>query len=137
MKQIASMLILVGMMACNQTPAPDYISTHFKVVKLSDGVYACIHRFGGKAICNVGIIDNGKESIVFDTFLSPDVAAEIKKVIKYYGLSPVKYVVNSHAHNDHMTLSCKISMGILPSEPIKSYRCGCLISKPWPKAILK
>ena len=102
MKQLCALVLLVGLLGCTRSPAPDYTSTHFKVVKLTEGVYACIHKFGGKAICNVGIVDNGKESIVFDTFLSPDVAAEIQNVVDHYGLSPIKFVVNSHAHNDHI-----------------------------------
>ncbi len=63
---------------------------------------AFIHKFGGKAICNVGIVDNGKETIVFDSFLSPDVAEELLEALNEMNLSPVKYVVNSHFHNDHI-----------------------------------
>jgi glyoxylase-like metal-dependent hydrolase (beta-lactamase superfamily II) len=69
---------------------------------LSDGVYACIHKFGGKATCNVGIVDNGKETLIFDSFLSPEVAEELLDALDGLGLSPVKYVVNSHYHNDHI-----------------------------------
>jgi glyoxylase-like metal-dependent hydrolase (beta-lactamase superfamily II) len=77
-------------------------SDHFELTKLGDGVYSCIHKFGGKAICNVGIVDNGKETLIFDTFLSPDVAQELLTLVKRLELSPVKYVVNSHFHNDHI-----------------------------------
>ena len=96
---IASFVILMG---CNQRQIPAYVSSNFELVKLADGVFACIHKSGGKAICNVGIVDNGKETLIFDTFLSPEVAGEIHSIIEHYGLSPVRYVVNSHAHNDHV-----------------------------------
>lgn len=69
---------------------------------MADGVYACIHKIGGKAISNAGIIDNGKETFIFDTFLSPDVAKELLLAVKQLNLSPVKYVINSHSHNDHI-----------------------------------
>ncbi len=72
------------------------------MVKLGDGVYSCIHRLGGKAICNVGIVDNGEETIIFDSFLSPKVAEELLGMLDEMDLSPVKYVINSHAHNDHI-----------------------------------
>jgi len=77
-------------------------SDNFDVHELTDGVYALIHKFGGKAICNSGIIDLGDTTIVFDTFLSPIVAEEIPKIAKQLNLSPIKYVVNSHWHDDHI-----------------------------------
>jgi len=40
-------------------------SKHFKTEKLSDGVFAVIHSFGGYAICNSGIIDLGDKVLVF------------------------------------------------------------------------
>ena len=79
-----------------------YISSNFELLELSEGVYACIHKFGGTAICNAGIIDNGNETIIFDSFLSPDAAEELKKVVDTFNLSPIKYVINSHSHNDHI-----------------------------------
>lgn len=77
-------------------------SSNFELVKMEEGVFACIHKFGGRAICNAGIIDNGKETIIFDSFLSPDVALELLKAVDQLNLSPIKYVVNSHSHNDHI-----------------------------------
>ena len=78
------------------------ISQNFDLIELSDGVYACINKFGGKAICNAGIIDLGNETLIFDTFLSPDAAKELISTVEKYKLSPIKYIVNSHYHNDHI-----------------------------------
>jgi len=47
---------------------------------------------------NIGM----KTIIIFDTFLSPDVAAELIKVVGKMDLSPVRYVINSHFDNDHV-----------------------------------
>ncbi|MCJ7468018.1 MAG: MBL fold metallo-hydrolase [Maribacter sp.] len=88
--------------SCNKKQTFIYSSPNFEIVKLVEGVYGCIHKFGGKAICNVGIIDNGKETLIFDSFLSPSAAEELKEVVAKLGLSPIKYVVNSHFHNDHI-----------------------------------
>ena len=77
-------------------------SMNFDFVELGNGIYSCVHKFGGKAICNVGIVDNGNETIIFDSFLSPDVAEELSQALQKLNLSPVKYVVNSHFHNDHI-----------------------------------
>lgn len=101
MKKISLIIVSVILIACTSQQEQRFTSSNFELVRLADGVFACIHKFGGKAICNVGIIDNGKETIIYDTFLSPEVAEEINEVVQLYGLSPIRYVVNSHAHNDH------------------------------------
>ncbi|MDH4092449.1 MAG: MBL fold metallo-hydrolase [Cyclobacteriaceae bacterium] len=88
--------------SCSEKQTLVHSSANFELVELSKGVYGCIHKFGGKAICNVGIIDNGKETLIFDSFLSPSVASELLDVVEGLGLSPIKYVVNSHSHNDHI-----------------------------------
>ena len=77
-------------------------SNDFEIKKLADGVYAAIHKPGGRAICNAGIVDLGNTTLVFDPFISPYAAEELKRVIAEMGLGPVKYVVNSHYHDDHI-----------------------------------
>jgi len=77
-------------------------SEHFSVHKLADGVYALIHKMGGMAIGNSGMVDLGDKTVIFDTFLSPQAAQEIPALAKKLKLSPIKYVVNSHYHNDHI-----------------------------------
>lgn len=96
---LAGLLLFYG---CQNNKTLQADSTNFKIVQLSDGVWACIHKFGGKAICNVGVIDNGKETIIFDSFLSPDAAKELLTAVENSDLSPIKYVINSHYHNDHI-----------------------------------
>ncbi len=96
------LFLLFGVSSCIKKTAFEFASPNFELIKLADGVYACIHKFGGKAICNVGIIDNGTETFIFDSFLSPEVAKELIVVVEKLKLSPIKYIVNSHAHNDHI-----------------------------------
>lgn len=102
MKKMAIILMPVLVWACRNDREQAYTSPNFELVRLAEGVYACIHQLGGKGICNVGIVDNGSETLIFDTFLSPGVAEEIPKIVEIKGLSPIRYVVNSHAHNDHI-----------------------------------
>lgn len=45
---------------CNEKQSLEYSSVNFDLIKLSEGVYGCIHKFGGKAICNVDIISTSK-----------------------------------------------------------------------------
>ncbi|NNK73732.1 MAG: MBL fold metallo-hydrolase [Flavobacteriaceae bacterium] len=95
-------LSVIALFGCKSQQEKSIESENFELVKLGDGVYSGIHKFGGKAICNVGIVDNGNETIIFDTFLSPDVATELIETVNNLDLSPIKYVVNSHSHNDHI-----------------------------------
>ena len=80
----------------------DSSSKHFKIEKLSSGVYAAIHSFGGYAICNSGIVDLGDKVLVFDTFLTVEAAKDLRKAAESITGKKVTYVINSHAHNDHI-----------------------------------
>lgn len=95
-------LVALLLNSCKEEKDKLIESDNFELVKLGDGLYSCIHKIGGKATCNVGIVDNGNETLIFDSFLSPDVAGELLNAVKEMGLSPIKYVVNSHFHNDHI-----------------------------------
>jgi len=94
-------LVFCLLLGCNNTQEAPF-SRNFEVIELADGIYACIHKLGGKAICNAGIVDLGDKTIIFDSFLSPFVADEIPEIVKKLNLSPIQYVVNSHWHNDHI-----------------------------------
>ena len=78
------------------------ISHHFILQELSEGVFAAIHRQGGLAIGNAGIIDLGDRTLVFDTFLSPKATADLLNAAIELTGRPVSYVLNSHFHNDHV-----------------------------------
>jgi cyclase len=77
-------------------------SPHFKLYSIGDDVYAAIHKPGGQAICNAGFVDLGKEVIVFDSFLSIAAARDFKEAIREMTGKPVRWLVNSHSHNDHI-----------------------------------
>ncbi|MFN9596070.1 MAG: MBL fold metallo-hydrolase [Bacteroidota bacterium] len=75
---------------------------HLEIQKITDGVYAAIHRNGGHGICNAGIIDLGDATVIFDCMLTPAAAMELKDAAKELTGREAKYVVNSHYHNDHI-----------------------------------
>ena|SRR5688572_14812518 len=91
-------LILYSQLSYTQ----DFKSKNFQIKKLSPHVYAAIATDGGGAICNAGVVDLGNEVLVFDPFLTPDAAIELKNFIAKAIKKPVKWVVNSHSHNDHI-----------------------------------
>ena len=95
-------LILVFGLLVTASVAQSFNSEHFTIEKLDDGIYAAIHKTGGYAICNSGIIDLGNETLIFDCFISPKAEKDLKKAAEELTGNEVKYVVNSHFHNDHV-----------------------------------
>lgn len=79
-----------------------YPSEHFWLEKVGQGLYAAIHREGGAAIGNAGIVDLGDSTLVFDTFISPAAAKDLRQAAEILTGRPVSYVFNSHYHNDHI-----------------------------------
>lgn len=54
-----------------------FTSAHFQLHELADGVFAAIHREGGAAQSNAGIIDLGEQVLIFDTFIAPACDASV------------------------------------------------------------
>ena len=78
------------------------VSKQFVVYQLAEGVFAAIAEFGGSADSNSGIIDLGGQVVIFDTFLTPQTAMNLRLIAEdITGWTP-KIVVNSHYHNDHI-----------------------------------
>jgi cyclase len=78
-------------------------SKHFKLEQLAPGVWAAIQNDNyGHAICNAGIIDLGDKTVVFDPFMTPEAARDLKKIAEELTGRHVTLVVNSHYHNDHI-----------------------------------
>ncbi len=100
MKIITIFLMLITFVG--NSFSQSFESEHFTIQKLTDGVYTAIHKNGGYAICNAGIINLGDETLVFDCFISPKAARDLKKAAEELTGNDVKYVVNSHFHNDHI-----------------------------------
>jgi glyoxylase-like metal-dependent hydrolase (beta-lactamase superfamily II) len=77
-------------------------SKHFRLQQLADGVYAAIHIDGGAAIGNAGIVDLGDRTLVYDTFIAPQPAKDLRIAAEALTGRPVDAVIDSHWHNDHI-----------------------------------
>jgi cyclase len=78
-------------------------SGNFVLEQLAPGVWAAIHNDQyGRAICNAGIVDLGDKTLVFDPFMTPQAAKELRTVAEELTQRPVTLVINSHFHNDHI-----------------------------------
>ncbi len=56
----------------------------------------------GAAICNAALVDLGGEVLLFDSFLTPKAAKDLRRVSEHLFGRPPGVVVNSHYHWDHM-----------------------------------
>jgi len=77
-------------------------SKHFRLERLADGLYVSIASDTGAATCNAGIVDLGDRTLIFDPFLTPKAAEDLRTAAAQLTDRPVAYVVNSHYHNDHI-----------------------------------
>lgn len=82
---------------------PSFASPHFRLDPVADRAWAAIAPLeGGAAIGNAGIVDLGEDTLVFDTFISPDAAEDLSEAARALTGRDARYVVNSHYHNDHV-----------------------------------
>jgi glyoxylase-like metal-dependent hydrolase (beta-lactamase superfamily II) len=77
-------------------------SPYFHLEHLAEGVWAAIVERGTGAWGNAGIVALGNRTLVFDTFLTPAAARDLRAAADALTGQPVAYVVNSHYHMDHI-----------------------------------
>jgi cyclase len=77
-------------------------SKHFHLEQVAEGVYAALAAVDGGAVGNAGIIDLGDQFVIFDTFLTPQAALDLRTAAERLTGRPVTHVINSHWHGDHV-----------------------------------
>jgi cyclase len=77
-------------------------SKHFRLEQLADGVWAAIHIDGGAAISNAGIVDLGDRTLVYDAFMAPQPAEDLRAAAQALTSRRVDTVIDSHWHYDHI-----------------------------------
>ncbi|HTL06418.1 MAG TPA: MBL fold metallo-hydrolase [Gemmatimonadales bacterium] len=80
--------------APNQGPA-------FTLRQLSTGIYAAIDR-AGRAGANAGFVIGDDGVVVVDSFQYPEAAESLLAQIRRLTPLPVRYVINTHYHIDHV-----------------------------------
>ena len=81
--------------------ASAWASANFDIQKIADGVYAAIVKAGSPVGSNAAMVINKDDVLILDTHLRPSYARELLEEVKKLTPLPVRYVVNSHWHNDH------------------------------------
>ena len=79
-------------------------SGNFEMVKVADGVYAAIRTEppGLTVNGNSVFIINDDDVVVVDTTLTPGTAKEELAALRKLTSKPVRYVINTHWHDDHL-----------------------------------
>jgi cyclase len=73
----------------------------FKIVKISDGIYAAIASPTFRLNCNAAIIVQDDGVVVVDSESIPSAAREVITAIKRVTDKPVKFLIITHFHGDH------------------------------------
>lgn len=103
-KLILSLLLLLLVIPASraQTAAsPDALA--FTLKPLGNNVYAAIAKPGSKAGSNAGFVIGDDGVAVIDTFQDADAAKQLLAEIQMLSKLPIKFVVNTHYHLDHVT----------------------------------
>jgi glyoxylase-like metal-dependent hydrolase (beta-lactamase superfamily II) len=76
-------------------------SKHLTLERLSKGIYACIHKPGGGAYSNAGIIDLGDRTLLVDAFDTMAAGLDLRQTAEALFNRPVDTIVLTHPHSDH------------------------------------
>ncbi len=76
-------------------------SKHFDLHQVTEGIFAAIHKEGGAAYSNAGIIDLGDSTLVIDAFDTALAARDLRRISEELFSRPVDTLALTHSHNDH------------------------------------
>jgi len=97
-------LVILSLLLAPFTPlAPPRPERGFSIDQLADGVYAVVrHEPPGLAThANNVFIVNDEDVMVVDTSQSPALTREVLAALRTITKKPVRYVINTHWHDDH------------------------------------
>jgi glyoxylase-like metal-dependent hydrolase (beta-lactamase superfamily II) len=93
--------VLLSTSAPKATPAP--VRGHFRLVPVGDGVYAAIASAGDRdSVGNAGFVVGRDGVAVIDAFATETAAEELLREIHGVTRAPVRWVINTHYHLDHV-----------------------------------
>src|ERR1700677_5028566 len=91
-------LLVIPCLAANAVVLAD--SSHFTITQVVPGVYAVLGKNGPNN--NAAFIVNDSDVVVIDSHTRPSWAREVIGEIKKVTDKPVRYVINTHWHEDHV-----------------------------------
>src|ERR1700722_5888207 len=101
LRKAAIYAVIAMSLACARLSVADP-APFFTLHQLGQGVWAAISSPEGKAGSNAGFVIGSDGVLVVDTFEDPAAAEALLKEIRTKTQLPVRYVVNTHYHLDHV-----------------------------------
>ena len=86
----------------SKPPGAEYQGQAFTFNRILDDVYQAVGTGKVAVGCNASIVINANDVMVVDTHISPAAAWALVEELKTITPKPVKYVVNTHFHFDHV-----------------------------------
>jgi cyclase len=96
------LVLLSSAAARAQAPTPTPSSLLFSLKPLGHNVWAAIDNAKGEAGANAGFVIGDNGVAVIDTFENPEAAKQLLAEIRRLTTLPVKFVINTHYHIDHV-----------------------------------
>lgn len=97
----ALLLLLMGLWVGSAGAQSDQQAAEFTLHELAPGVFAAIDR-DGKAGANAGFVIGAEGVAVIDSFYRESAARALLAAIRARTQLPIRYVVNTHHHIDHV-----------------------------------
>jgi cyclase len=94
--------VLCAMPAAAQAPPSAGASLPFSLKPLGRGIYAAIDNAKGEAGANAGFVIGDEAVVVVDSFENASAARALLGEIRMLTKLPIKFVVNTHYHLDHV-----------------------------------
>ena len=92
-------MLCCGEIAAQSAPAP----SHFRLVPVGDGAFAAVAKEGDRsAVGNAGFVAGSDGVLVVDAFATEEAARELLAEIRRATPAPIRWVVNTHYHYDHL-----------------------------------
>jgi cyclase len=99
---LASLIFLGAAVAMAQTPASTAEKLPFELKLIGPNIWAAIDDSNGDAGANAGFVVGDSSVVVVDTFENEAAAKALLAEIQTITHLPVKFVVNTHYHIDHV-----------------------------------
>ena len=100
--RLISLAVLFTPVALAQAPAPSSVRLPFQLKLIGPNIWAAIDDAKGDAGANAGFVIGDNGLVVIDTFENEAAAKALLAEIRKLTPLPVKFVVNTHYHLDHV-----------------------------------
>lgn len=108
-------------------------SKHFTLEKLANGVYACIHKQGGAAYANAGIIDLGDRTILVDALNALVAGRDLRQTAEGLFDRSIDTIILTHPHSDHWIGASAFD----PGTTLVAHKTTRKITHKWGKGMMR